>query len=312
MASASHDFGKTSFDWENYDSSRPQYPEELFETMFFWHVSHGGGFERALDCGCGTGNVLQRWAPRFNEVHALDFQTHDIILKDLRDKVITHEGPAEDLKFLPDSSVDFVAAAAAAHWFDRSLWIPEVARVLKPGGTLALWSHHALPFDCDGSRKLHDLYKSYFMKSLQGLFTSNKSSGDSSSTNSGDISTVQGHSHGLSEAFEYFEFPAEFFGEVQRISWNRPEEYPSIERFDSHGKDDLRRDPGFMSEEIDYERLRGYHRSLSNFEERWLQSDPGAREIVEEEWAKIAECFKECSGKREIFWPCFLVLTTRK
>jgi SAM-dependent methyltransferase len=39
---------------------------------------------------------------------------------------------------LPDTSVDFVTAAQAAHWFDRQSARREFVRILKPGGWLAL------------------------------------------------------------------------------------------------------------------------------------------------------------------------------
>ena len=39
---------------------------------------------------------------------------------------------------LPDASVDAVFCGEAFHWFDWPLALPEIARVLPPGGTLAL------------------------------------------------------------------------------------------------------------------------------------------------------------------------------
>ena len=48
---------------------------------------------------------------------------------------------AEDLP-VEDRSVDVVVAAQAFHWFDHAVALPEIARVLKPGGALALvWNH---------------------------------------------------------------------------------------------------------------------------------------------------------------------------
>ena len=47
------------------------------------------------------------------------------------------KGTAEELPF-PDSSVDLLTAASAAHWFDQARFLVEAARVLKPGGCMAL------------------------------------------------------------------------------------------------------------------------------------------------------------------------------
>ena len=49
-------------------------------------------------------------------------------------------GRAEEIP-LPDASVDAVLAGQALHWFDLDRAIPEIARVLTPGGVLAaLWN----------------------------------------------------------------------------------------------------------------------------------------------------------------------------
>lgn len=55
--------------------------------------------------------------------------------------VIIRQGKAEDLSFLPDNSVDCVVAGQAAHWFDYAKVWPELARVVKQGGTLAFWGY---------------------------------------------------------------------------------------------------------------------------------------------------------------------------
>jgi len=48
-------------------------------------------------------------------------------------------GTAEDLPFIQSSSVDMVTAGQAAHWFNHEKSMPELARILKPGGTLAFF-----------------------------------------------------------------------------------------------------------------------------------------------------------------------------
>jgi len=50
------------------------------------------------------------------------------------------EGSAEALP-LPDQSVDAVLCGQAMHWYDLDRALPEIARVLTPGGVLAgLWN----------------------------------------------------------------------------------------------------------------------------------------------------------------------------
>ena len=49
-------------------------------------------------------------------------------------------GSAEEMP-LPDASLDAVLAGQAVHWFDLDRAMPEIARVLTPGGVFAgLWN----------------------------------------------------------------------------------------------------------------------------------------------------------------------------
>jgi SAM-dependent methyltransferase len=55
--------------------------------------------------------------------------------------VTFRQSGAEDLGFIPDSSVDMVVSGQAAHWFDYARVWPELARVVKRGGSLAFWGY---------------------------------------------------------------------------------------------------------------------------------------------------------------------------
>ena len=57
------------------------------------------------------------------------------------DSIDARAGSAEDLPFA-DSSVDALTAAAAFHWFDPVRAYPELHRVLRPGGRLAVLGNH--------------------------------------------------------------------------------------------------------------------------------------------------------------------------
>ena len=96
---------------------------------------------RVADIGAGTGKLTATLAGLGAEVTAVEPDPQ--MLRELRramPAVRSVPGRAEDLP-LPDASVDAVLAGQAMHWFDMDRAIPEIARVLRPGGVLAgLWN----------------------------------------------------------------------------------------------------------------------------------------------------------------------------
>ncbi|HEX9034249.1 MAG TPA: class I SAM-dependent methyltransferase, partial [Streptosporangiaceae bacterium] len=76
-------------------------------------------------------------------VHVLAIEPDPQMLAELRRQVpgvTALTGRAEEIP-LPDASVDAVLAGQAAHWFDLDRAMPEVARVLVPGGVFGgLWN----------------------------------------------------------------------------------------------------------------------------------------------------------------------------
>src|SRR5262249_6232212 len=68
-------------------------------------------------------------------------------------------GTAEDLP-LEDSSVDAVVCAQAFHWFDPERALPEIHRVLRPGGGLALL-YNSRDLEDPVQKTLDDLLEPY-------------------------------------------------------------------------------------------------------------------------------------------------------
>ncbi|GAA1953569.1 class I SAM-dependent methyltransferase [Nocardioides panacihumi] len=122
-------FGKVA---ESYDRGRPGYPREAVE----WLV--GPGPRSILELGAGTGKLTRTLVELGHDVHATDPDEAmlDILRRHLPD-VRTSVGGAESIP-APDLSYDVVIAGQAFHWFDLDKALPEISRVLNPGGTLAL------------------------------------------------------------------------------------------------------------------------------------------------------------------------------
>jgi SAM-dependent methyltransferase len=115
-----------------YERGRPPYPGTALDFLL------PAGAPRVLDLGAGTGKLTRQIQARGLDVIAVD--PSEGMLAELRRAVPgvpAHTGTAEHLP-LPDASVDVVLVAQAWHWIDPARAVPEIARVLTPGGRLGL------------------------------------------------------------------------------------------------------------------------------------------------------------------------------
>ena len=125
---------------------------------------------RAIELGCGTGYVSAWMARRGAAVVGIDNSAAQ--LETARrlagqhgvDLTLVH-GSAEAVPE-PDASFDFaISEYGAAIWCDPHVWIPEAARLLRPGGRLVFLGNHPLAMICvpsDGSPTGYRLERDYF------------------------------------------------------------------------------------------------------------------------------------------------------
>ncbi|HUC57393.1 MAG TPA: class I SAM-dependent methyltransferase [Streptosporangiaceae bacterium] len=131
-----------------YAQHRPDYALEAVRWVLA-PVASGAGQRRpidVLDLGAGTGKLTGQLAGlrlAGGPLAVIAVEPDQDMLAELRRQlpgVTAIEGKAEEIP-LPDASVDAVLAGQAAHWFDLDRAIPEMARVLRPGGVLGgLWN----------------------------------------------------------------------------------------------------------------------------------------------------------------------------
>lgn len=126
---------------------------------------------RAIELGCGTGYVSAWMHRRGATVTAIDNSAKQLAtaVRLASEHGITDiewiHGNAEEVD-KPDQSYDFaISEYGAAIWCDPRVWVPEAARLLRPGGRLVMLGNSPLAIVCippDGSATDHRLHRSYF------------------------------------------------------------------------------------------------------------------------------------------------------
>jgi SAM-dependent methyltransferase len=118
-----------------YERYRPEYPAEAVEWLIDG-LGIGPG-TTVVDLAAGTGKLTRQLVPSGATVIAvepLEEMRAQLVEAVLRVEVLA--GSAEAIP-LADASADAVTVASAFHWFDLERALPELHRVLRPGGGLA-------------------------------------------------------------------------------------------------------------------------------------------------------------------------------
>jgi SAM-dependent methyltransferase len=115
-----------------YERGRPGYPEEAVRWLA------GAEPRDVVDLGAGTGKLTRALVALGHRVTAIEPLPE--MLEHLAENApgaFGVLGSAEVIP-LPDEFADVLTCAQAFHWFDHEVALPEIARVLRPAGRLAL------------------------------------------------------------------------------------------------------------------------------------------------------------------------------
>jgi SAM-dependent methyltransferase len=144
---------------KSYAKYRLSYHDSVYKAVMDYHLTNGAQLDTILDVGCGPGTALRDLAPSFTHAVGLDPSQGMISTAKSLGGESANSTPirfslsaAEELGCstclpIPDGSVDLIIAASSAHWFDMSKFWPRAARVLKPGGSVAIWGGGCLRVD---------------------------------------------------------------------------------------------------------------------------------------------------------------------
>lgn len=144
---------------DQYDRVRPGYPDALIDDLVAL-APHD-----VLDVGCGTGKAAMPLAQRGIRVLGVEIDPRMAAVArshGLAVEVAAFEGwPDNDRRF------DLITCGQAWHWVDPVRGAAKAARLLRPGGHLALFWNVG-DFDAPVRNRVRDLYRS-IAPSLTGL-----------------------------------------------------------------------------------------------------------------------------------------------
>jgi len=124
---------------QSYARFRPDYPVELARFL----AGIAPARDRAVDVGCGNGQLTVQLATCFDEVIGVDPSADQIASATAHARVRYVCGPAEKLP-LPSHSASLITAAQAAHWFDLPAFYAQARKTGADGAVIALISYGVL------------------------------------------------------------------------------------------------------------------------------------------------------------------------
>jgi SAM-dependent methyltransferase len=175
--------GRFSDRAEDYARYRPSYPSEAIDCIL-----EGLGEPNSLiaaDIGAGTGISSRLLADRGIQVIAIEPNAA------MREAAQSHplveygDRSAENTE-LPGESIDLITCFQSFHWFDPEPTLTEFARILKPGGKIALiWNdrdfkgqdeftrqHECIIAQASNNSSIHSRLDGHLYSSLDSLFPS--------------------------------------------------------------------------------------------------------------------------------------------
>jgi len=161
-----------SAEW--YDRIRPGYPEALVEDVI--SLSRIPARGRILEIGCGTGKATEMFASRGYAMVCLDIGTDlaAVAAHKFRESANIQIVVSSFEDWESDGRLfDLVMAATSFHWVDPAIAYVKSAAVLKPKGSLAVFSNTHIRQDEGFFLQVQDVYRAC-TPSMMGAATSTK------------------------------------------------------------------------------------------------------------------------------------------
>ncbi|WBB56311.1 methyltransferase domain-containing protein [Verrucosispora sp. WMMD573] len=130
--------GSFDEDPDNYQAARPGYPRRVYEVLADCGLRPGA---RVLEIGPGTGQVTRPLVAAGASVLAVELGGR--LAARLRTNMAGHDVTVIEGDFatvpLPAHPFDLAVCATALHWLGAGAAVRRLARLVRPGGGLAVW-----------------------------------------------------------------------------------------------------------------------------------------------------------------------------
>ncbi|GFN83629.1 sam-dependent methyltransferase [Plakobranchus ocellatus] len=148
----------------NYAEYRPRYSEEIFKTMVDYCKETIPDLNLCVDVGCGSGQSTIGFAKYFKKVIGVDISASQIACapKDVSNCTFKVSS-AEKLPFVESGTVDLWCSGESFNYMPQKQTFAEADRVLKPGGTMAIFGYSVLK---STEKPIDDAIKAMFLKLL--------------------------------------------------------------------------------------------------------------------------------------------------
>ena len=304
------------FDWENYMAQRPDYTaSNFYDLVWAYHERHSDHYVLAHDIGTGPGNVAEVLAKRFERVIASDPSPLHINTAERRinnPAVIYKHCRAEDLVNTIDPNdvgkADLVTVAECIPLMHAEQAMTVFGRLLRPGGTVAIWFYGRPIFAAQGQEKSQAIYDRLIGKAFERVLPMKGS-------------PMAGSMITMASWLDVIPFSQDIWSDVERIKWNpdKPMSFLDEQYFDFEVKYESAVGPADKIEE----------RKDRNF---WAKEDCGiewVKGFINAQWpwkttdddigAQMAPMYEELEtamggkgSRTTIAWPVVLLLATRR
>lgn len=325
-------------DWDHYQKGRPPYPASLKELIYKYHRQHAGAqWKRLVDVGAGSGVAAANFLADFSTAHISDpspanleqaraflsSKSSDCGTK-LEYGVATGEHAHEQAG---EGSADLVICATAAHFIDPDGLVSSAARMLRPGGTMAVFSYW-MPTFPKQSAHFHDVFARTWDRLVLHSLQSAEPGVDLAQTRLAKVVARRMAGRGVLDSVplpeDVFETPLRAY-----INPGSSGEIPYHDLFRKFEGPD--RQPSGISRVSRRDQIVHYQTGADPEAEGWAyqvdrawlsvmintirpENSTLSNEATQEAYAEWNEAFEEeCPSKKlDILWPAYVVLARRK